>query len=385
MAIDFKVTGTLLTAAGMKVAIFLPSLAGGGAERIALFVTERLRGAGIDAELVVAKAEGALVDAPVFARHGVDLKAPNEMLSARALLRYVDRAQPDLLFAFVHSAKMMAGIVKKLRPDIRLAISIHNALEVPRRARFWPRAVFGHAPERWLYRDVVAAHAVSRDLAAQVVRRFALPPERVHTIYNPLPDRPAAGAIETAHERFFTRPVIVNAGRMVPQKDQAALIRAFHDAGLAGRATLLILGEGPLRPALEAQIRALGIADSVEMPGFVADVRPYMARAAGFVLSSRNEGFGLVLAEALSMGCPVAAFDCPSGPRELLADGRLGDLIAAGDESRLAQAMVRMTDGTFPRPSRDAVEAHLRQFAPDTIADQYVALVRSLAPARALA
>lgn len=369
----------------MKVAIFLPSLAGGGAERIALFVTERLRAAGIDAQLVVAMAEGALADAPVFASHGVDLKAPNEMLSARALLRYVDRERPDLVFAFVHSAKIMAGIVKKRRPDMRLAISIHNALEVPRRARFWLRGLLGYAPERWLYRDVVAAHAVSCDLAAQVVRQFALPPERVHTIYNPLPDRPVADAIEAAHAPFFARPVIVNAGRMVPQKDQAALIRAFHAAGLAGRATLLILGEGPLRPALEAQIRDLGIADSVKMPGFVADVRPYMARAAGFVLSSRNEGFGLVLAEALSMGCPVAAFDCPSGPRELLADGELGELIAAGDESRLAQAMVRMADGNAERPSRAAVEAHLRQFAPDTIADQYVALVRSLAPARALA
>lgn len=369
----------------MKVAIFLPSLAGGGAERIAIFATERLRAAGIDAELVVACAEGALADAPVFAAHGVDLRAPNELLSLPALLRYVDRARPDLLFAFVHSAKIVAGLAKQRRPWLRLAISVHNALEVPRRARFWPRALFGYAPERWLYRDVVAAHAVSRDLAAQVVRQFALPPERVHTIYNPLLDQPAPGAVDPAHASFFARPVIVNAGRMVAQKDQAALIRAFHAAGLATRATLLILGEGPLRGALTAQVAALGLEDSVAMPGFVGDVRPYMARAAGFVLSSRNEGFGLVLAEALASGCPVASFDCPSGPRELLADGALGTLIAPGDEPALGQAMAAMVDGTAPRPDPAQVAVHLRRFAPDTIAAQYVALVRSLVPDGAVA
>ncbi|MFK3888728.1 glycosyltransferase [Sphingomonas sp. NPDC079357] len=369
----------------MKVAIFLPSLAGGGAERIALFATERLRAAGIDAELIVARAEGALVDAPVFAAHGVDLGAPNELLSLPALLRYVDRARPDLLFAFVHSAKIVAGLAKLRRPWLRVAISVHNALEVPRRARFWPRALFGYAPERRLYRDVVAAQAVSRDLAAQVVRQFALPPERVHTIYNPLPDRLAPGAIDAGHEAIFARPVIVNAGRMVAQKDQAALIRAFHAAGLHRRARLLILGEGPLRGALAAQVRALGLEDSVAMPGFVADVRPYMARSAGFVLSSRNEGFGLVLAEALSVGCPVASFDCPSGPRELLADGALGTLIAADDEAALGRAMTAMVDGTAVRAAPERVAAHLRQFAPDTIAAQYVALVRSLVPAGAVA
>lgn len=365
----------------MKVAIFLPSLAGGGAERIGLFVTERLAAAGIDVDLVVACREGALAEAPAFAAHGVDLKAPNELLSLPHLLRYVDAARPDLLFAFIHSAKMVAALAKKRRPWLRLAISVHNALEVPRAARFWTRAAFGYAPERWLYRDVVAAHAVSHDLAAQVMRQFALPPERVHTIYNPLPDRPAPGAIDPAHEALFVRPVIVNAGRMVAQKDQATLLSAFHAAGLAGRATLLVLGEGPLRAALEAEARAMGIADSVAMPGFVPDVRPYMARAAGFALSSRNEGFGLVLAEALSLGCPVAAFDCPVGPRELLGDGAFGRLIAPGDVAGLAQAMRDMADGTLAAPPADAVAAHLRQFDPAAVAAAYVELVERAATA----
>lgn len=362
----------------MKVAIFLPSLAGGGAERIALFVTDRLAAAGIDTDLVVAVAQGALADDPVYRAHGVDLDARNEMLSLPALLHYVDAARPDLLFAFVHSAKMMAGLARKRRPWLRLAISVHNALEVPRRARFWPRALLGYAPERWLYRDVAAAHAVSRDLAAQVQRQFALPVARVHTIYNPLPDRPAAGTVDPAHEALFARPVIVNVGRMVAQKDQAMAIRTFHAAGLAEQATLLILGEGPLRGALEAQSRALGITDSVAMPGFVPDVRPYMARAAGLVLSSRNEGLPVVLLEAASLGCSIAAFDCPTGPREMLADGALGRLLAPGDLGGLAAAMREMGAGTFPRPSGTAVAAHLRQFDPDVIAAQYVELVRDL-------
>ena len=363
----------------MKVAIFLPSLAGGGAERIGLFVTERLAAAGIDVDLVVACREGPLADAPAFVRHGVDLSAPNEMLSLPALLRYVDRARPDLLFAFIHSAKMIAGLARKRRPWLRLAISVHNALDLPRGARFWPRALFGYGPERWLYRDVVAAHAVSRDLAAQVARHFALPADRVHTIYNPLPDRDPPGAIDPAHEVIFARPVIVNAGRMVAQKDQATLLAAFHASGLAGEANLLVLGEGPLRPALATQAERLGIAGSVHMPGFVADVRAYMARAAGFALSSRNEGFGLVLAEALSVDCPVAAFDCPVGPRELLGDGVYGRLLPPGDVSALAQAMRDMVAGTLAAPAPATIAAHLRQFDPDAVAAAYVALVERAA------
>jgi glycosyltransferase involved in cell wall biosynthesis len=362
----------------MKVAIFLPSLAGGGAERIAIFVTESLRAAGLDAELVVARRTGALADAPVMHDHGVDLGAPNEMLSLTALLRYVDRAQPDLLFAFVHSAKIMAGLAKMLRPDLRVALSIHNAIEVPRRARFWPRMLFGYAPERWLYRDVAAAHVVSRELAGQVERQLGIPPARIHTIYNPFPPVSDATDIAPDHAAILARPVILNVGRMVAQKDQATLIRAFHAAGLATRANLLILGDGPLRGDLTALARDLSIADQVAMPGFVADARPYMRRANGLALSSRNEGLPLVLAEALSVDCPVAAFDCPTGPREILADGAMGRLIAPGDAEALGAAMREMVEGVFPKPSRGGLDAHLAQFDAARVADQYVALVRSL-------
>jgi len=170
----------------------------------------------------------------------------------------------------------------------------------------------------------------------------------------------------------------------VRQKNHAALIEAFAASGLAGRARLLILGEGPLEGHLRGQALALGVADSVVFGGFQSDVRPYMAQAKGFVLSSRYEGFALVLAEALAAGCAVASVQCPVGPREVLADGALGRLLPPDDVAAMARAMVDMVSGALAPPSAEAVAASLARFAPDVVADGYVRFVEACLAHRAL-
>lgn len=362
----------------MKLAIFVPSLAGGGAERIALFVTDTLVKAGYDVDLVVARNVGSLVDHPIAREHRVDLKAANEMLCLRQLVRYVDEVKPQLLFASIHSAKIMAGFAKKARPWLPLAISVHNNLDLPRFQRFWPRAIFGFALERWLYRDVRAVHTVSKKMARQAIRAFAVPESIVRPIYNPVLERGGPSVIDPRHIGYFDRPVLVNAGRLVTQKNHAALIAAFHASGMAGTARLLILGEGPLRPALEKQIRSLGLEGSVLLPGFVPDIRAYLERAQGFVLSSRNEGLPLVLLEALSAGIPVAAFDCPTGPDEILDHGAFGRLVPPGDVAGLAAAMRDMLSGVLSAPPAHDIVAHMQAFQPEHVGQQYLAFIESL-------
>jgi glycosyltransferase involved in cell wall biosynthesis len=358
-----------------KIAIVIPSLEGGGAERVALFVAERLAEAGYVVDLVYARDKGVLRDNPVARSLGVCLHARNEMLCLPELVQYLRSKRPHLVLALVHSAKIMAGLACALVPGTCLAISIHNNLLSPRADRFWVRRFFGFAPERWLYRHVVAAHSVSRELAEQVESCFAIPAEKSFTIYNPSNESPYPDDVAPEHRALFERPVVLNAGRLVAQKDHAALIRAFATSGLAGRTRLVILGEGPLRAELAAHVVELGLEESVALPGHVPDTRPYLARASGYALSSRFEGLPLALLEALRAGLPIVSYACPCGPQELLDGGRLGTLVPPGDEDAFARALREMMDGGGVRPAASAIAEHLALFAPATIGAQYCDLV----------
>ncbi len=358
-----------------KIALLLPSLNGGGAERVALFLADVLDRAGYTVDLVVAVNRGSLVDHPVARRYRVDLGAPNEMLSAPHIARYCRRARPDLLIAFVHSAKIMAGLARKLVRDMPLVLSVHAALDIPRGYRFWTRRWFGHGLERWLYRGALGCHVVSAALGDQVHNFLRIPQDRVQLIYNPVPERGATPPLPPEHEPWFDRPVIMTAGRLTRQKDHAALIEAFARSGLAGTARLLILGEGQLEDGLQGQVARLGLSGDVIFGGFLPDVRPYLARASGFALSSVFEGFAIVLAEALMAGTPVVSFDCPSGPREVLDHGRLGQLLTPGDIQGLADAMRAMATGEHVAPCPEQVALSMERFCSDGVARDYLAFV----------
>lgn len=358
------------------VAVFTPDLGSGGCERMSLFITQALAAAGMRVDLIVSHHAGVLVDHPVVQAHGVDLGGQGTWAVA-PLLRYYRRDRPQLIIAVGRTAKLVAGLASQIEPELPFVISVRGVLERPRASRFWLRALFGHAPERWLYRRAVAAQATLEAMSEQVARSFAIPRERIATIHNPLTlDRPHH-LFPRAHERWFDRPVIVSAGRLEAQKNHAGLLRAFARSGLRDRARLMILGVGPLERRLRRQADALGIGEALILPGFVPDVRPYLERAAGFVLSSTHESFGLVLLEALACRLPVASYDCPTGPTELLDHGRLGRLLAPGDETAMAQAMRDMIEGRLRAPALEPLSRHLARFAPATVAAQWVAFVHA--------
>ena len=139
---------------------------------------------------------------------------------------------------------------------------------------------------------------------------------------------------------IFARPVIIGVGRLVTQKAFDRLIRAH--AALLGQGLnqhLVILGDGPIRCALNKLVKHLGVEQTVFMPGHVSNVRDWLTHSIVFALCSDYEGLPLVLLEALAAGLPVVSMDCPSGPREILQDGRYGRLVPAGDEPAFQHAL----------------------------------------------
>jgi glycosyltransferase involved in cell wall biosynthesis len=167
--------------------------------------------------------------------------------------------------------------------------------------------------------------------------------------------------------------VFLAAGRLVPQKDHRTLIDAFAALRARMPARLVILGEGPERPALEALIRRWGIEDDVALPGFDLYPAAYMARADVFVLSSRWEGLANVIVEAMACGTPVVSTDCPSGPAELLEGGRFGPVVPVGDAPALAAAMEQAFRDPVPP---DVLKRRASEFSLDRSVDAYLTVLR---------
>jgi glycosyltransferase involved in cell wall biosynthesis len=140
-----------------------------------------------------------------------------------------------------------------------------------------------------------------------------------------------------------SRPTVLAAGRLTWQKGFDRLIRAFAQVARQEPAwTLNIFGRGPLRDKLNAEILKRGVADNVELHRPVRGLAWEMEQASIFVLSSRWEGFPMILIEAMSKGLPVVAFDCPTGPAEVIEHGRSGFLVPNGDRRAFVDAILEL-------------------------------------------
>ena len=332
----------------VHIAIFLPSLSGGGAERVMVSLANAFAGRGYSVDLVLAAAEGPyLADVAPTVRI-VDLKAGRVLKALLPLARYMRRECPASMLVAMTHANVIALAAKILaRAPVRLVVSERSTISVEsERARGWgARGVYALVPK--LYSGADAIVAVSQAAGSDLVRFAGLPANAVRVIYNPFDlTRIQSRATELTGHPWFAPgqpPIVLATGRLSEPKDFPCLLGAFALLRITRKARLLILGEGELRSELEDQIAKMGLtADEGQMPGFVANPFAYMARCAVFVLSSRWEGLPGVLIEAMAAGAPVVSTDCLSGPREILEDGRWGTLVPVGDSHALAGAIDRV-------------------------------------------
>ncbi|MBN9309875.1 glycosyltransferase [Devosia sp.] len=368
---------------GKRIVFHVPSLRGGGAERVWVLMANELAARGHAVTLFVWNGEGPNARLRSDAVHLVDLGMPvseggrfGKPRTIRGLLRSIGlyrRLKPDAVF----SAPEFANLVTALA----LALSFS-------RARFFPsfHAAANHRTDdlgsrlAGLLTAIVAARAtkaiavsagVGRDLVAH-----GMPAGKVAVIHNPLPpistQPPRTYPWQPALDAMGAGPVIVTAGRMTEVKDQSTLLKAFARLVATRPARLVIFGEGPLLEPLKAETRALGLADRVLFPGYVTDPAECYAAADLFVLSSITEGFGNVLIEAMAAGVPVVSTDAPHGPREILEDGRFGPLVPIGDAAALAEAMGKVLDAPLPP---DVLKARAAAFELPVVGDAYEALL----------
>ncbi len=367
------------------IAIFIYGPSGGGATRRTLTLAGGFANRGHRVDLVVVNAEGPLAQSLPDGVRLVALDSPLMRLaggrrkkriraSGTALARYLWRERPSVLMSAANHVHLTALFATRIsRAPVRLVLRVSNHLteshlggagrQRPLRLRLARRA-YGWAD---------AAVAVSQGIAEDLVEHTALRRDSVVAVTNPTwsPDIGVAAAAPLEHPWLLPGepPLLLGAGRLAPAKDFPTLLRAFARVHGERPAHLVILGEGGAHHAIEDLGRELGIADAMQLPGFVDNPFAWMSRAAAFVLSSAWEGSPGVLIEAMACGCPVVSTDCPSGPTEILAGGRYGRLVPVGDDEALAAAI----EDTLDAPTdRDALRARAREFNADRAVEQYL-------------
>ena len=361
-----------------RIAMFLPGLYGGGAERVMVDLAQGFLERGYGCDLVLYRFDGPYVAQVPEGAEVIDLKSSRTISSLLPLAAYLRRRKPRVLISsFIHTNIIAAWAKWLSRVDLKLILTFHNMTsvemasytwrELPGISRFLMRRVYPRADNL-----VGVSLGVSRNLEEFCL----LQPGSVKTIYNPCNlDFIKARAAEGLDHPWFEPgqpPVILGVGRLVEQKNFPLLIQAVAEVRKERRVRLMILGEGEEREALTRRAREMGLGDDFSFPGFLNNPFPYMAAADLLALPSSYEGFGLVLVEAMILGTPVVAADSPFGPAEVLGNGRFGELSPVGDASILAGALTRTLDNPIPA---EILIRRAEEFSLDRAVEGYIGLI----------
>jgi len=332
-----------------QIALFLPSLRGGGAERVFVHLSRGFTQRSLSVDMVLAQPEGPYLSQLPPKVRCIGLGSRRVLHSLPRLVQYLREVKPSVLLSALDHANVVALLARQwARVPTKVAVSIHNTMSVATRHSRHSRERLIPVLARWLYPKAYKVVAVSQGVAADTARFYRLPLDKVEFIYNPVvtPELISLSMQPVEHPWFSPGEpsVILGVGRLTRQKDFSTLLRAFALVRRERPMRLVIVGDGEERARLCALAHQLGIDEDVLLAGFDANPYRYMRRASVFVLSSRWEGLPSVLIEAMACGAPVVSTDCPSGPREILEDGKWGKLVPVGDPDKLAEAIIDTLD-----------------------------------------
>ncbi len=225
----------------------------------------------------------------------------------------------------------------------------------------------GRFISKTIFNDAYGLVAVSKEIEAKVKRDYGY--EKVSTIYNPL-ETEKIGML-SIEEIPYDFSFVLGVGRMVEDNNKQfdKMILAYSKSVLPSQQTrLVLLGEGPQQQALKKLAAELGIAEYVVFPGFIQNPYAFMSKARFTLLCSKNEGLPNTITESLACGTPVVAFDCKSGPSELIEDRLNGLLVADQDFEKFTEAMNEMAENTnLYRDCKQHAKASVARFSIDEI------------------
>ena len=363
-----------------RVCFVLPSLAGGGAERVAVQVLSALDERRWERSMYLFKREGPyLADVPSSVRLS---SSTSESRIGRLLelRRYIRETRPDLVVSFLSYFTVLAA-AKTAATGARVVFVLGTPMSafLADADYHWKtpshRTLFAMIT-RAGYNMADAIATTSKGVSDDLVRHFGVRESAIKVVHNPIDfvamKDATAEPLDAADEGAWKHPAIVSAGRLAEAKNFPLLIEAM--ALLRRRlpaARLFILGQGDQEPQLRQQIASLGLTDAVRLCGFQRNPWKYVARADVFALTSRYEGFGNVLIEAMACGVPVVVTSSP-GPLEIVRDNVDGVIVPEHTPAAVAAALEAiLTDDRRRASMAEAAKEASVRYALPAIAGQY--------------
>jgi glycosyltransferase involved in cell wall biosynthesis len=365
----------------LHIALFIPSLSGGGAERVFVTLANNFADMGFRVDLILTKKKGAYLNEVSSLVKIINLNTSRVVLSTIPLYKYLSRQRPEVLLSTLPAANAVAMVVSamlggKVPLIVREASMASISLtQTKNKNKNRIISLFYNVFKSQIKKLIAGSVCVAKD----AISYYNINSSRVVTINNPVITKRLYELSDlTPKHKWFDdekNQIILGVGRLVEVKNFKLLIDAFAVVSVYNkRAKLIILGEGPERKKLEMQICELGLGDKVDLLGFVNNPFGYMAKASVYVLSSNYEGLPATLIQAMACGSAVISTDCPGGSREILQEGKLGVLVAVGDIDAMAIAMAEALN----TKQKKIQECQLDCYKEEKSTDEYVDIIRKV-------
>lgn len=349
-------------AARPRIAILLPSLLFGGAERVSLTLARALTALGCEVSILLMSHQGELLAEAEREWPVIDLRCERTKYLPRRLADYVAANPTDLLLSSFWKLNLCACLVRLRLPKLRVLVWEHSH---PSASRNSPDLLYAPSASL-LYRLAAKVICVSSGVARDVAGLTAGLNSRIQVISNPVP--PPLATVTRAPSDGRRR--IAWVGRLSRAKNPALMIEAFCLLASRSDAELLFIGDGDLRRELEAMSARSGLGERICFAGFQQDPGELLARCDLLALTSDWEGFGNVLVEAMYHGLPVVSTDSGGGVDDIIQGSTYGTIVPRGDAPALADAI--LAELADPRPPEHQKEG-ARRFEPSRIAAQFLA------------
>ncbi len=359
------------------ITVFIHSLGGGGAERVAVTLCNAFIERNKRVHLIVMTKDGVYWNLLSPKVEVFNLRCNKMWRALLPLTYYLLNQRPKKLLSIItelNAAAIIANLLafkpSQVFPCEHSTFSYIAHLQTGRRKYIYARLPL-------LYHLASKVICVSKGVAEDLRSFVSLPASKIAVVYNPIMHKELLQWKSEPLDHPWVNSqekIVLSVGRLDAAKNYSLLIEAFAEVRKRYNIKLIILGEGTERQTLQRLIDTLKLSEDVDMPGFKENPYNYMASATLFVLSSNLEGLPTVLLEALACGTPVISTDCKSGPQEILEDNTYGILVPVGDKSKLVDAITKgLTHIETHREMATAFQQKkLCEFMPEAVITKYL-------------